>query len=224
MPSIINSSILKVCTGSPISVTSLSANFKFNGDVTDSSGNGLNGTAFNSPTFVAGKYQTGIKFNGTTQYVSVADNALLEGSGGNISVFAWINCVDFEGPCHIVAKLSSGNAGYRMVPRGGLDFLVSLGGNNISRGLGPNANTWAHIGFTYNNNIAKLYLNGAQEGADATIGSVVLASSDVLAIGRSSNSSTGFCRGSIDEVNIWQRVLSAAEITNLYNSTCPLKV
>jgi hypothetical protein len=222
MPSIINP-YTKVCSGDAISTTSLGAYYKFNGDVTDSSGNGLNGTAYNTPAYVAGKYQNGIKLNGTSQYVSVSDNTLFEGSGGNISVFAWINCVDFEGPCHIAAKYSASFTGYRLVPRGGLDTLVSMGGVNISRGVGPSANTWAHLGFTYNNNVLKIYLNGVQDGTDATIGAQTIANTEIFTIGRSSQGSFGFCNGSIDELNVWQRVLSSTEVANLYNSTCPLK-
>ena len=217
MPSIINSSILKVCTGNAISVTSLGAYFKFNGDVTDSSGNGLNGTAFNSPTFVAGKYQTGINFNGTTQYVSVPDSAFLEGSSGNISIFFWINMVDGG----TAVSKSLGSTGYRMVPRPGSDWLVTVGGNNISRG-NPSTGVWYHHGFTYNNNIVKIYENGAQLGADQAIGAVTLSTADAMNIGRAISGS-GYIPATMDEVNIWQRVLSGAEITTLYNSTCPLK-
>ena len=221
MPSLINPYIAKVCTGSPISTTSLGANYKFNGDVTDSSGNGLNGTAFNSPTFVAGKYQTGINFNGTTQYVSVPDSAFLEGSGNNISIFMWINMVD-SGVAVSKQDASLPYTGYRMIPRPGLDWLVTIGDNNVSRG-GPAANIWYHHGFTYNNNIIKIYQNGAQLGADLALGSITLANGNALNIGRATSGS-GYIPATIDELNIWQRVLTPTEITDLYNSTCPLKV
>ena len=218
MPSIINSSILKVCTGNAISVTSLGAYFKFNGDVTDSSGNSLNGTSFNSPTFPAGKYQTGIQFNGTDQYVSVPDSAFLEGSGGNISIFFWINMIDGG----TAISKDGGGTGYRVLPRPGLDWLVTVGPYNISRGTGA-TNVWVHHGFTYNNNIVKLYENGVQIGTDATLGAVTLANANAMNIGRSISASS-YIPATIDEINIWQRVLSGAEITTLYNSTCPLKV
>ena len=217
MPSIINSSILKVCTGNAISVTSLGAYFKFNGDVTDSSGNGLNGTAFNTPTYVAGKYQTGINFNGSTQYVTVPDSAFLEGSGGNISVFFWINM----GADGTAISKDPGDFGYRVFPRPGLDWLVSVGDSNISRG-NPSTGIWYHHGFTYNNNIVKIYQNGSQVGTDQAIGSKTLAGASDLNIGRS-RSGSSYISATIDELNIWQRVLSGAEITTLYNSTCPLK-
>lgn len=218
MPSIINSSILKVCTGNAISVTSLGAYFKFNGDVTDSSGNGLNGTAFNTPTYVAGKYQTGINFNGTTQYVSVPDSAFLEGSSGNISVFFWANFVDGG----TAISKDGGGTGYRVLPRAGLDWLVTVGVNNCSRGVGPATGVWIHHGFTYNNSIVKIYENAVQVGTDISIGAVTLANANAMNIGRSISGGS-YIPATMDEVNIWQRVLSGAEITTLYNSTCPLK-
>lgn len=216
MPTIINP-YTKVCSGNAISVTSLGAYYKFNGDVTDSSGNGLNGTAFNTPTYVAGKYQTGIKFNGTDQYVSVPDSTFLEGSGGNISIFFWINMIDGG---YAISK-DVGSTGYRVLPRPGLDWLISLGGYNISKG-NPDTNVWYHHGFTYNNNIIKVYQNGSQIGTDTTLGAVTLGNTSDLNIGRSISGS-GYIPATIDEVNIWQRVLTPTEITNLYNSTCPLK-
>lgn len=224
MPSIINP-YTKVCSGDAISTTSLAAYYKFEKNVLDSSGNGLNGTAINSPTYGAGKYQNSISLNGTNQYVSVADNALLEGSGGNISVFAWINLPTHDpGPAHIVSKFADpGYTGYRLVPRFTLDTLVSIGDANVSRGTGTPFNSWQHIGFTYNNSICKIYVNGAQEGTDANIGSRVLSNNNILAIGAATSGTSGFITGYIDEVSIWQRVLTATEVTNLYNSTCPLK-
>jgi hypothetical protein len=217
MPSLINPYIAKVCTGSPISTTSLGAYYKFNGNATDSSGNGLNATTFNIVTYVPGKYQTGINFNSTfLQYATVPDSAFLEGSGGNISVFFWIN---IRNAGHAISK-ESGSTGYRVFPRPGLDWLVTVGGVNISRGVGA-TNVWYHHGFTYNNSIVKIYENGVQLGADQNIGSVTLSNTETMNIGRQL-SGISYLDGTMDEVNIWQRVLTPTEITNLYNSTCPL--
>lgn len=212
-----NTQGFKPCAGiSPISLTDLGAYYNFDNNVDDSSGNGLNGTATGSPTYSPGKYEEGLTLDGTSgQYVTVTDNAKLEGSGGNISICAWLNMVDGG---HLVFKISSGT-GYRIYPRPGLDYLVTIGDANISRG-NPSTGTLIHFAFTYNNNIAKLYENGAQIGSDATIGAKTLSNALDLTIGYTSGAGIN---GTIDELNIWQRVLSATEILDLYNSTCPLK-
>jgi len=210
-----------VCSGATISLTDLAAYYKFDANSNDSSGNGLNGTNFNSPTYTSGKYDNALTLNGTSQYVSVADSALLEGSSGNISVFGWINITDFasDGNQHLASKFTASN-GWRLVVRS-FDILVTIGGTNVGRGSGVPTGTWTHIGFTKTGTTCKIYQNGSQVGADATVGTT-LANAEAMTIGRRNNGADGYVKGQIDDVSVWQRVLTPTEISDLYNSSCPL--
>lgn len=218
MSFLINSYIFgPTCSGDAISTTSLAAYYKFDGNATDSSGNGLNGTA-TSITYSTGKYGDAAYYNGTTSTVSVADNALLEGSGGNISVFFWCNANDLvTGTPHVAGKWT-GSAGWRITPRTG-DILLTLGAANIGATVTNLTGTTYHIGFTYNNNTWIVYRNGVQVGTGNT-GARTLASANAMTIG--SLGATSYWNGWIDEVNVWQRVLSASEVAILAGS-CPLK-
>src|SRR5438105_4551295 len=61
----------------------------------DASGNGLSGTYQNAPTLgvsgaLTGDSDTAVTLNGTTHYISVADNDLLD-PGDTFTLEAWIN-------------------------------------------------------------------------------------------------------------------------------------
>lgn len=211
------------CSGDIISTLNLSGYYKMNSDVTDSSGNAINGTTVGSPTYSTGKYGNAISLNGTSQYVTTADNVKFEGSGGSISVFAWVNITDFASDAnpHIAAKWGT-TTGWRLVPRAG-DILVTLAGTNTGRGTGVATGSFQHIGFTFDNNNLKIYQNGAQVGTTAVIGAKTLANTETMYIGRRNNGADGYLKGLMDEVSVWQRVLSDSEISTMYNSSCPLR-
>jgi hypothetical protein len=212
------------CSGDAISTTSLAAYYKFNGTATDSGPNGLNATLTGSPTYTTGKYSDAINLNGTSQYAVVSDSTFLEGSSGNISVFCWVKITDFSSELnqHAVSKWTASN-GWRLVLQSTGNILVSLAATNVGRGSGIPTGSWVHIGFTYNNSTLKVYYNGSQAGTDATVSSATLANSQEMHIGKRSSGTDGYVKGQIDEVNVWQRVLSSTEVSTLYNSTCPLK-
>lgn len=213
-----------ICVGSPIDLSSLAAYYKFNSNSLDSSGNALDGTNFGSPTYTSGKFGDAISLDGTSQYVSVPDSTLLEGSVGNISVFGWVNLTDYtsDGNPHLASKWNAGfSLGWRVLMRS-TDILVSIANVSTSRGTGVATGSWAHIGFTFNNSLLKVYQNGVQVGTDANLGARTLANTDAMNIGKRSTATDGYLKGLVDDISVWRRVLTSTEIATLYASSCPL--
>ena len=71
-------------------------------------------------------------------------------------------------------------------------------------------NAWSHLAATYDGATLRLFVNGAQVGSRAVTGAL-LTSTGALRIG--GNSIWGeFFQGRIDEVRIYNRALTAAEI------------
>jgi hypothetical protein len=71
-------------------------------------------------------------------------------------------------------------------------------------------NAWTHLAATYDGATLKLFVNGVQAGAVAVAGSLN-ASADPLRIG--GNHIWGeYFSGRIDEVRVYNRALSAAEV------------
>src|SRR5213078_4654919 len=78
------------------------------------------------------------------------------------------------------------------------------------------ANTWAHLAFTYDGATMRLYVNGTQVASRAQTGAIQT-STNPLQIGGDSLYGQYFA-GRIDEVRIYNRALSAAQIQNDMNT------
>jgi hypothetical protein len=70
------------------------------------------------------------------------------------------------------------------------------------------ANAWSHVAMTYDGSLLRLYINGMDAGSRPATGSVVPASPPLSGV---LGGTPGFA-GSIDEVRLFRRALSAAEI------------
>jgi len=75
------------------------------------------------------------------------------------------------------------------------------------------ANIWQHIAFSYKNNSAILFLNGNPIVSNMTVSGSINDTTSSFTIG---TATTDYFNGSIDEVAIYNRSLSAAEVMTLY--------
>ena len=75
---------------------------------------------------------------------------------------------------------------------------------------------WYHIVATNDLSIARLYLNGVEIGTDTTPVTTKMTNTNIVDIGASGG--TRYFKGLIDEVRIYNRALSPAEILQHYNS------
>jgi len=187
----------------------------------DLSGNNNSGSLVNTPTF--GSTNNGIfSFNGTNQYVNMGSkfdnisgsicfwikftNTITTGYAGNQR--AWGKNTNFEARWG-----GSGTAQDRTL-------VVDINGTlNVASSLNEWLNTqWYHIGITYNSisNTSLIYVQGSQNASGTAANPTGLAGD--FFIGCSSGSAAvGFVNGQIANFQIYNRVLSANEITQNYN-------
>jgi hypothetical protein len=94
---------------------------------------------------------------------------------------------------------------------------VRVGANDVGAvGTAMAANTWVHVAMTYDGTTLRFYRNGTQVATAAASGAVS-ATTGALRIG--GNSPWGdYFSGMIDEVRVYNRVLTAAEITTDMNT------
>jgi len=78
-------------------------------------------------------------------------------------------------------------------------------------------NEWHHAAFTFDDaaNTVKIYIDGIQQGSGSYTGSITGSSNDVY-IGRYPQSAVAFWNGTMDEVAVWNRSLTAGEILDIY--------
>jgi len=211
----------------------LQAHYEFEGTTNDSSGNGHHGTAVGNPLFEAGKIGQAISFDGLTDYINIdgykgitAVNEIQPA----FSIACWVKTTSAEG--EMVTWGSSDDApvgGQYCTFRVNEATLRAEHGDGNIRGVTPvNDGEWHHVALTVveggNLRIPNsiLYLNGQPDVVLVGSGSDnlynVTADADV-SIGRRASHEDRYFNGSIDEVRIYDRVLTQEEIAWLSGRT-----
>jgi hypothetical protein len=186
----------------------------------DASGNGHTGTLVNGPARVAGRYGQGLSFDGVNDLVTVADSALLDLTTG-MTLSAWVRPTTTSGWRTVLLKEAPGTLAYGLYSSGdGVrpSGYVRVGGND-SAAIGPSAlstTAWSYLAVTYDGTTIRLYVNGTQVATQARTGAMS-ASANPLQIGGNNVWSEWFS-GLIDEVRVYNRALTAAEITTDMNT------
>ena len=198
-------------------VAAYSFNASAGSTVADSSGNGNNGTASGTATWSAGKFGNAMRFNGTNSVVTVPDSASLDLTTA-MTLEAWV-------------KPAVAQGGWRSVMHKNVDryYLMASSDNNSPVGGGTfgagNQNTyaasalpvnvWTHLATTFDGRTVKLYINGIQVASMPQTTSITR-SGGTLQIGADFYGE--FFNGWIDEIRIYNRALSAAEIQSTMNA------
>jgi hypothetical protein len=185
----------------------------------DSSGNGLNGSIAGATWSATGKFGGALNFDGVNDWVTVADNNLLDLSTG-MTVMAWVNMDVTSGFRDVLIKEGNNVDVYNLYARnwrGRPESNVFVGGTNrTAEGSTLAANTWIHLTGTYDGAVLRYYANGTLAASTNAAGSIAT-STGALRIG--GNSLWGeFFDGRIDEVRIYNRALSQAEIQSDMNT------
>ena len=192
-------------------------------DITDSSGNNLHATPFNGITTAAGKICTALSLDGSNDYAEVADNAALDISQ-NLTVMAWIHpdALPSSGLMTILSK--DENYEFHINTAGNINWWWnnSSGGTRQFFSTVPVAvNTWTHIAIVYEPGSQRIVINGVERGTTA-YNETLITNNDPLHIGGDQLFAGRFFDGLIDEVKVYRRALSTAEINSYYTNPDPL--
>jgi serine/threonine protein kinase len=192
------------------------------GNAKDSAG-ANNGTLLGEATFAPGKVGQAFSFDPESGTVVVPDSSSLQLTN-ELTIEAWINARSLSGPggYAIVSKLgiATGNNGYQFLVVGDtLQGLFNSPGlswpsQRIISGPLLSPGVWYHAAFTYDQSAMKLYRNG-QLVTTKVIGAkdIATSTSDLRISGADDHC---FFDGLIDEVAVYSRALSAAEIEANY--------
>jgi hypothetical protein len=189
----------------------------------DSSGNANTGTLTNGPVWTTqGKYGNAITFDGVNDFVSVADNATLDLAGtGTIEAWVRLNATNWWHG--VIAK---GNANNSAVHNYGIEITDT---NRVRCILGSGAafqefdstitiaaNQFRHVACTWNGTTLSLYIDSVLN-TSTTQNLTPTGNTSPLFIGQFGGNSDRFS-GVIDEVRIYNRALSQAEIQQDMNT------
>ena len=200
--------------------------------------NTYNGTAQGGLTYGVGKVGTAFTFNGTNAYVSMANNSF--NLTGDFSFSFWIYPTFTSGVDYRIMGTNyyAGGAygnGWQISRFSTNKVAIQMGSNTFfSQMEGPSTmlpnNTWTHVVVTRKKSTStKIYINGTDVTSSFphTLGNSsidpVYAATQYCQIGANkydANPASSFMsNGSkMDAVNVWNKELTASEITELYNA------
>jgi len=189
------------------------------GNAVDSSGNGNTGTWNGSGShYVAGKFGNGGGFNGTDDYVNCGSGDSLDITG-EITVVAWVRI-----PV-LWSAMPSTYPGF--MGKSGSWIGYSNKGNNkfkfavyepddtphtIESNSALEIDTWYHYVGVFDGSVQKMYVDGILQTDTETWSGPMKSNSVSVKLGQSDQK----FNGSIDEVRIYNRALSAREVKALY--------
>lgn len=207
--------------------------------ITDLSGNGFNGTIYNSPTY-SSPYFT---YNGSNTYIQTPNMVSKFNNTTSVSIEIWVYAAGAS-----MALVENGNTGdptagwtynqmYLGPTFGAIRYAWATVWNGTSVpsvGAGTasiNYNTWYHVVLTYNGTNVISYLNKTPGTSTAVsrqvpwVGGTSPNNGYVLSIG--AHSPTSFTGGSVNNVNFngrigliraYNRALTSSEVTQNYDA------
>jgi Concanavalin A-like lectin/glucanases superfamily len=186
---------------------------------TDVSGAGNNGT-LSGATRVAGRFGGGLSFDGSNDWVTVPDAASLDLTTG-ITTEAWVRPTALGTTWRtVVIKEQPAQLSYALYANTSTTRPSAHVFTSSDVGLrGPAAlplNTWSHLASTWDGLTLRLYVNGTQVASSPLAGTAVTSNSP-LRIGGTVVWPEWF-NGVIDDVRVYNRALSAAEIASDRNT------
>lgn len=185
----------------------------------DRSSHGNHGTIYGAIK-AAGKIGGALNFDGINDYVEVADASSLKPS--SFAIMCWyyrLGAGDTGIDLGIMTKFDPAlNRGFLLAEDKGTDriWFRVMGANNWGgRVLSAYNNIWTHLCLTFDGNTAIYYENG---GSPSGIIAGAITHSDLpLLIGKYQPAYGGFVNAIIDEIRVYNRALSQAEIVRVMN-------
>jgi hypothetical protein len=209
---------------SPASLANgLTAYWSFDGNLNEPVG-AFNGTARGTApiAYGAGKAGQALVLDGSN-FVEITggDHNKLQFPAGSMSIGGWFKVGTFDKDWQALISKGEGS-NYRVARRGGSNSIAYPGGVGEGADNAPNVNdgNWHHFVAVSDATGAAfgtaIYIDGKIYGVNATK-PVLAAGTKNLFIGENPDATNRRWKGSIDDIGIWNRVLSAAEVGLLYN-------
>lgn len=185
----------------------------------DSSGMGNDGNLINGLTWTTGKKGNALNFDGTDDYVNIGTTGLPTSNTNGTWSF-WI--YPYQGSSGGIFDTSENigaNTAMRIMTSNDNTIVFGIGwllDHNINVGTNI-SNKWSHIALTRSQaSVWKLYFNGA---LNATITDTNSWTHNAAQLGRFSyGAGYQYFNGTIDEVRIYNKSLTSAEVLAEYNS------
>lgn len=181
-----------------------------------------NGTLTNGATYGAGKINNGFSLDGVNDYVLANTTTSLNTSQAH-SYSLWIKPTTVNTYSMYISTIINVSDGVSIGHDNAGNLGLFMGWINIQNlsGYYLTANTMYHVvvvfkGTSFGANNLLFYVNGSLVATKYA--SITFNNYGKFTIGCNGLLNAGFYKGIIDEPAVWNRVLTASEVTELYNS------
>jgi hypothetical protein len=195
----------------------------------DRSGHGNNGTLTNGPQRTIGKLGQALSFDGVNDYVDAGSATSLRITG-SLTIATWVKSdATSLNDRRLVSRWNGGEKSYSLkgsIDNGPNQFQVVVSSDGTAEAIRYTnstiaANTWYHVVAVYNATLQTLniYLNGALDNGtlSGTVPASLFDPNQNLYIGNLAGAGgQDYWKGQMDDVRIYNRALSPAEIKRLY--------
>ena len=171
---------------------------------------------------VPGKIGNAVKLSGDGEYVQLPNGIV--GGLHDFTVSAWVN-PSANTPWSRVFDFGTGTGDYMFLTLsaggGPLRFAITTSGNGAEQQLNAPGtlplNTWSNVAVTLSGTTATLYVNGqvVATNDNMTLNPAALGTTSNNWIGRSQFSADPYLAATVDDFNIYDHALSAADIAAL---------
>jgi len=202
--------------------TGLIAEYLLDGDATDTSDNGDDGTVYGAIATKDRFFRTGkaMSFDGVNDYINLTAHNILQNGFTECAITGWINCSAMTtnmmifargdlGPQHALYITSSQAIIFRLTTTSS----VSITGGSLE------VNKWYFVAGVYDGSVMRIYINGENVGSATQTGTLNDGGDNNEYIGV--RGTTNYFNGKISDLRIYDEALTESEIKNLYYEIAP---
>lgn len=185
------------------------------GTTANDSAGSSHGTLVNGPVWTSGQIGGALDFDGTDDYVTVPSYSALNNLD-SLSVCGWFYIESGAGVWRQLVSKYNGTNGWNLyVSSGDSSYGFQHRSGDYAQPGGKTFDEWQHFCGTAGDGFVRVYRNGVLGGSVPITGPLFDDSAVPVSIGANSGG-WELSRGPADDVRIYNRVLSAEEIMNLY--------
>jgi len=178
----------------------------------DSSGNDNTGTIAGNPIREGGVFGNAVVFFGTNEYMSTPDESAFDISE-NVTLAAWVKVSEFDDSAMYIISKSESYYIYKDLDLDVITFLCEGTGRPTVGTVSIVDGKWHHIVGVYDGVTKSIYVDGQLDVSKGSSGPITT-NDNPLYIGNDFIWSNQYS-GSIDDARVYNRALSAAEVTEM---------
>ncbi len=189
--------------------------YQFEGNAQDSSANALHGIEHGNPNYSEGFYGMALDCDGVDDYIDCGKDPKFNITA-QITFAYWIKVRQFDRQWNTV--IAKGDDSWRS-SRASTNMYMEAGvsgtsGNYLYCVTTVNDEKWHHIAAVYDGANFVIYVDGKREVSEPSTGNITVSTYNVY-IGDNSGATGRFWNGWIDDVRIYNRAFSEAEVKSL---------